>query len=127
MRRQKIKLRQYRAVHAQQLQHEPASWPTARSGEIAFEPRTEDYGLIAIKAFQIKRSKKMLRLIHIGAWLLLLIACNAKPVHSSQRSQNNVEKLFIRQLPQGRTLAYFEFVSTWDTHSIAFDQTSNGT
>eukprot|EP00731_Ephydatia_muelleri_P022483 Em0015g66a len=43
----------------------------------------------------------------------------------SNANQDHTEKLFIRQLPQGRTLAHFEFVTTWDSHHLTFSQAAN--
>ena len=59
----------------------------------------------------------MLRFLYISACLVIV----------SDANQDHTEKLFIRQLPQGRTLAHFEFVTTWDTHHLMFNQAANGT
>lgn len=59
----------------------------------------------------------MLRFLYISACLMIV----------SNANQDHTEKLFIRQLPQGRTLAHFEFVTTWDSHHLTFSQAANGT
>lgn len=65
----------------------------------------------------------MFRFLYIGA--CLVIASCAETGYGSRHRQDHTEKLFIRQLPQGRTLAHFEFVTAWDTHHLTWDQPSN--
>ena len=56
----------------------------------------------------------------LSLWSVILL------VSASKSSQNYSEDLFIKHLPDGRVMATFDFITSWDRSPVTFAQPSLG-